>query len=45
MDRIAFVHCGRDFIPNHRVKNQQYCKLPIKITRGIALNDRCYNAI
>jgi hypothetical protein len=28
MDRIACMHCGRDFIPNPRVKNQQYCKLP-----------------
>ena len=28
MNRILCAHCGRDFLPNPRVKNQRYCNRP-----------------
>jgi hypothetical protein len=28
MNRILCTHCGRDFLPNPRVKNQRYCNRP-----------------
>jgi len=28
MNRISCAHCGRDFLPNPRVKGQRYCNRP-----------------